>query len=179
MSSVSSFNLRVHGLLNRQAALDYIAAVGAVAEDSGHHPDLHLTSYRTVEVRLSTHAVGGITNNDLIVAAVWAERYTPSRSPRLLGRPTDAIAVGVAALRKSTRFQQRTALNSARRTRKLRLQGQSQHSSQLQVPRLLLQELVQSNSELEMVKYLNCALASAGSLATTTTTAGRQRVDSR
>ena len=46
------------------------AAVGAVAEQAGHHPDLHLTAYRTIEVRLSTHARGGITINDLIVAAV-------------------------------------------------------------------------------------------------------------
>lgn len=53
-----------------QSALDYIAAVGAVAEQSGHHPDLHLTEYRTIEVRLSTHARGGITINDFIVAAV-------------------------------------------------------------------------------------------------------------
>ena len=33
-----------------------------MAEEAGHHPDLHLTSYRTVEVKLSTHARGGITS---------------------------------------------------------------------------------------------------------------------
>ena len=49
-------------LKNFQCALDYIAAVGAVAEEAGHHPDLHLTSYRAVEVKLSTHARGGITS---------------------------------------------------------------------------------------------------------------------
>ena len=49
-------------LKNFQCALDYIAAVGAVAEEAGHHPDLHLTSYRTVTVKLSTHARGGITS---------------------------------------------------------------------------------------------------------------------
>ena len=49
-------------LKNFQCALDYIAAVGAVAEEAGHHPDLHLTSYRTVVVKLSTHARGGITS---------------------------------------------------------------------------------------------------------------------
>ena len=49
-------------LKNFQCALDYIAAVGAVAEEAGHHPDLHLTSYRTVAVKLSTHARGGITS---------------------------------------------------------------------------------------------------------------------
>jgi 4a-hydroxytetrahydrobiopterin dehydratase len=52
------------------AALAFINAVGAVAEAEGHHPDLHLTSYREVEIVLYTHAVGGLTENDLIMAAL-------------------------------------------------------------------------------------------------------------
>lgn len=52
------------------AALEFINAVGAVAESEGHHPDLHLTSYREVEVVLYTHAVGGLTENDLIMAGL-------------------------------------------------------------------------------------------------------------
>ena len=31
-----------------QAALDFCTRVGAVAEEEGHHPDLHLTDYRNV-----------------------------------------------------------------------------------------------------------------------------------
>jgi len=52
------------------AALAFINAVGAVAEAEGHHPDLHLTSYREVEIVLYTHAVGGLTENDLIMAGL-------------------------------------------------------------------------------------------------------------
>jgi 4a-hydroxytetrahydrobiopterin dehydratase len=40
-----------------------------VAELEGHHPDLHLTGYRNVAVELWTHAAGGLTENDFILAA--------------------------------------------------------------------------------------------------------------
>ena len=50
-------------------ALDFFARVGQVAEAEDHHPDLHLTGYRSVAIELSTHAVGGLTENDFILAA--------------------------------------------------------------------------------------------------------------
>ena len=50
-------------------ALDYFRRVGALAEQEGHHPDLHLTRYRRVVVELWTHMVGGLTENDFIMAA--------------------------------------------------------------------------------------------------------------
>jgi 4a-hydroxytetrahydrobiopterin dehydratase len=53
---------------NFQAALDSINAMGAIAEEQGHHPDFHLTSYRNVEVTLWTHSLGGLTENDLTLA---------------------------------------------------------------------------------------------------------------
>lgn len=37
---------------NFLAALDFFKQVGAVAEEANHHPDLHLTGYRNVEVHL-------------------------------------------------------------------------------------------------------------------------------
>ena len=49
-------------------ALEFVAQVGALAEDQGHHPDLHLTDYREVEVVLWTHAVGGLSDNDFVLA---------------------------------------------------------------------------------------------------------------
>jgi 4a-hydroxytetrahydrobiopterin dehydratase len=51
------------------AALDFFAKVGQVAEEEEHHPDLHLTGYRNVSIALTTHAVGGLTENDFILAA--------------------------------------------------------------------------------------------------------------
>jgi 4a-hydroxytetrahydrobiopterin dehydratase len=50
-------------------ALDFFHRIGQIAETEGHHPDLHLTSYRNVAVEIWTHAVGGLTENDFILAA--------------------------------------------------------------------------------------------------------------
>jgi 4a-hydroxytetrahydrobiopterin dehydratase len=50
-------------------ALDFFRRVGELAEAEDHHPDLHLTGYRNVALELSTHAVGGLTENDFILAA--------------------------------------------------------------------------------------------------------------
>ncbi len=52
-----------------QAALDFVNQAGAVAEAEGHHPDLRIHGYKHVEVRLSTHAIGGLSENDFILAA--------------------------------------------------------------------------------------------------------------
>ncbi len=50
-------------------ALDFFNRVGKVAEDEDHHPDLHLANYRDVTIELSTHAIGGVSENDIILAA--------------------------------------------------------------------------------------------------------------
>jgi 4a-hydroxytetrahydrobiopterin dehydratase len=50
-------------------ALDFFQRIGQIAEAEDHHPDLHLTGYRNVTVELSTHAIGGLSENDFIVAA--------------------------------------------------------------------------------------------------------------
>jgi 4a-hydroxytetrahydrobiopterin dehydratase len=50
-------------------ALDFFQRIGRIAEEEDHHPDFHLTGYRNVAVELSTHAVGGLTENDFILAA--------------------------------------------------------------------------------------------------------------
>ena len=50
-------------------ALDFFRRVGEVAEAEDHHPDLHLVGYRNVAFEIWTHAVGGLTENDFILAA--------------------------------------------------------------------------------------------------------------
>lgn len=52
-----------------RAAMDFFNAVTQVAEADQHHPDLHLESYRNVWVELYTHAIGGLSENDFILAA--------------------------------------------------------------------------------------------------------------
>ena len=50
------------------SALDFVNRVGEVAEAEGHHPDLQL-GWGRVGVELWTHSVGGLSENDLILAA--------------------------------------------------------------------------------------------------------------
>lgn len=52
-----------------RAAVLLINAIAAVAESEGHHPDLQLTSLRKLRIELSTHAIGGLSENDFILAA--------------------------------------------------------------------------------------------------------------
>ncbi len=51
------------------AGIDFFNAVARLAEDEGHHPDLHLTGYRNAAIELTTHAIGGLSENDFILAA--------------------------------------------------------------------------------------------------------------
>jgi 4a-hydroxytetrahydrobiopterin dehydratase len=51
------------------AALDFFQRIAQVAEAEDHHPDLHLTNYRDVAIELWTHALGGLSENDFILAA--------------------------------------------------------------------------------------------------------------
>ena len=53
---------------NFQCAMDSLNEIGKIAERENHHPDLHLTSYRDVEIILYTHSLGGLTQNDIAVA---------------------------------------------------------------------------------------------------------------
>ncbi|HJN67103.1 MAG TPA: 4a-hydroxytetrahydrobiopterin dehydratase [Pirellulales bacterium] len=54
---------------NFLAGLDFFNKVAEVAEQDGHHPDLHIAGYRNVSVELWTHAIGGLSENDFILAA--------------------------------------------------------------------------------------------------------------
>ena len=54
---------------NFMAGIEFFNKVAALAEEEGHHPDLHLEGYRHVRIVLWTHAVGGLTENDFILAA--------------------------------------------------------------------------------------------------------------
>ena len=51
-----------------KTALEFVNKVGAIAEAEGHHPDITL-GYGNVGVELTTHSIGGLSENDFIVAA--------------------------------------------------------------------------------------------------------------
>lgn len=54
---------------NFMAGIEFFSKVAALAEEEGHHPDLHLEGYRQVSIELWTHAIGGLSENDFILAA--------------------------------------------------------------------------------------------------------------
>ena len=50
-------------------AVDLIQRIAPIAEAEDHHPDVHLTGYRKLTIELSTHSIGGLSENDFILAA--------------------------------------------------------------------------------------------------------------
>jgi 4a-hydroxytetrahydrobiopterin dehydratase len=51
-----------------RAAMAFVSAMADLAESEGHHPDFSV-HYSTVDVEIWTHAAGGLTENDFILAA--------------------------------------------------------------------------------------------------------------
>jgi 4a-hydroxytetrahydrobiopterin dehydratase len=49
-------------------AVGFVNAMAELAEAEGHHPDF-CVHYATVDVEIWTHAAGGLTENDFILAA--------------------------------------------------------------------------------------------------------------
>jgi 4a-hydroxytetrahydrobiopterin dehydratase len=54
---------------NFMAGIDFFNRCAELAEKDQHHPDLHIEGYRNVWVELWTHAIGGLSENDFILAA--------------------------------------------------------------------------------------------------------------
>ncbi len=53
---------------NFTRAMEFVNQVAEIAEAEGHHPDISIF-YNQVTIELWTHAVGGLSENDFIVAA--------------------------------------------------------------------------------------------------------------
>ena len=51
-----------------QGSVDFVNRITPVAEGMNHHPDISI-SWNTVDLTLSTHSEGGLTNNDFELAA--------------------------------------------------------------------------------------------------------------
>ena len=53
---------------NFEQTMKFVNEVARIAEDEGHHPDMSVT-YDGVGIELSTHAIGGLSENDFILAS--------------------------------------------------------------------------------------------------------------
>jgi 4a-hydroxytetrahydrobiopterin dehydratase len=68
-SVVSEHHLeKTYPLESFTAALDLANRIGQIAEEQGHHPDLHV-SWGRLGVRIWTHKIDGLTESDFILAA--------------------------------------------------------------------------------------------------------------
>ena len=49
-------------------ALDFVIRAGEIAEEEGHHPNIYIHDWNKVKMTLYTHAIGGLSINDFVVA---------------------------------------------------------------------------------------------------------------
>lgn len=56
------------------SALGFVNAIGAIAEEQGHHPDVYL-AWGMVRLTIWTHAAGGLTESDFVLAAKADRAY--------------------------------------------------------------------------------------------------------
>jgi 4a-hydroxytetrahydrobiopterin dehydratase len=60
--------VKVFSFKNYYETMAFVNAVAFIAHQEDHHPDLEV-SYKTCKVRYTTHAIGGLSENDFICAA--------------------------------------------------------------------------------------------------------------
>jgi 4a-hydroxytetrahydrobiopterin dehydratase len=74
LRNIDAWSLGVHTLAREfrfrdfREAMEFVNRVAALADEQDHHPDIFV-SYNKVQLTLSTHAIGGLSLNDFIVAA--------------------------------------------------------------------------------------------------------------
>jgi 4a-hydroxytetrahydrobiopterin dehydratase len=49
-------------------AINFVNNIAEIAESEGHHPDIKI-NYNKVTLELTTHAIGGLSENDFILVA--------------------------------------------------------------------------------------------------------------
>ena len=59
---------REYSFADYKHTMDFVNRVADLAEKEGHHPDLHVF-YSKVIIELWTHAIGGLSENDFILAS--------------------------------------------------------------------------------------------------------------
>lgn len=63
---------------NFRDAFGLAVRIGMVAEAEGHHPDLEI-GYGRLAIAMTTHAIGGLSDNDFILAAKIDTLIRPSK----------------------------------------------------------------------------------------------------
>lgn len=69
LTSDDSSISRTFTFKNFKEAVVFVNKVADIAETEGHHPDIRIYAYKNVQLHLSTHVIGGLSENDFILAA--------------------------------------------------------------------------------------------------------------
>lgn len=91
LQQVDAWNaVQDHHLLKRfrfknfRTALDFVNEVGELSEREWHHPDLVL-AWGRVEVKIYTHKIDGLSDNDFILAAKIDRLYQAAPGRKSVG----------------------------------------------------------------------------------------------
>ena len=57
-----------YSFVNFRHTMDFVNKVAELAEEEGHHPDMHVY-YSKVVIELWTHSINGLSENDFILAS--------------------------------------------------------------------------------------------------------------
>lgn len=95
LSLLPNWHLSVDGkwIFRKLVFKNFVQAVSCVnkiadlAESEAHHPDLHLTGYRNLEIAISTHAIDGLSENDFILASK-IDALVAIEFPKVAGAPS-------------------------------------------------------------------------------------------
>lgn len=60
-------------LADFSTAMAFVNAVAEAAEETNHHPDIHVHGWNKVRLELSTHSEGGLTQADFEMAGLIDE----------------------------------------------------------------------------------------------------------
>ncbi|QCJ46266.1 MULTISPECIES: 4a-hydroxytetrahydrobiopterin dehydratase [Haloprofundus] len=66
--------VRVYEFDDYLAGVQFATQVAEVADEEFHHPEM-IVRYDEVEVRLTSHEAGGITDQDMRVASLFDDEY--------------------------------------------------------------------------------------------------------
>lgn len=62
---------------NFKQAMEFVSKVANLAEEEGHHPDITI-NYNRVTLELTTHSIGGLSENDFIIASKVEQLISPN-----------------------------------------------------------------------------------------------------
>jgi 4a-hydroxytetrahydrobiopterin dehydratase len=54
--------------------VDFVTEIAEIADEEFHHPEI-IVGFQTVEVRLTSHEAGGITDDDIRLAEQFDDEY--------------------------------------------------------------------------------------------------------